>query len=151
VILVGEIRDFETAEIAIQAALTGTWSLHPTPTTPGAITTRHGRRVVPLLRAGGCPGPAPGPAHSSARHRCRRRRPPPWGERDHPQLCGRGCASAAGPATAGAAGSTSCSRSRRRSAASPIAASPPGRSAATPSRTAWSPCVSTDGRRRRRV
>ncbi len=32
-ILVGEIRDLETAEIAIQAALTGTWSLAPcTPT-----------------------------------------------------------------------------------------------------------------------
>ncbi len=35
IIMVGEIRDLETAEMAVQAALTGTWSFPPcTPTTP---------------------------------------------------------------------------------------------------------------------
>jgi type II secretory ATPase GspE/PulE/Tfp pilus assembly ATPase PilB-like protein len=40
IIMVGEIRDLETAEMAVQAALTGTWCSRPCiPTTrPSAVT-----------------------------------------------------------------------------------------------------------------
>ena len=66
IILVGEIRDLETAQIAIQASLTGHLvfsTLHtndaPSQHHPAA---GHGRRAVPHHRhRGGDPGPAAGP------------------------------------------------------------------------------------------
>jgi len=53
IILVGEIRDLEVAEVAIQAALTVTWSsarLH-TNDAPGAITRLIDMGVKPFLVA----------------------------------------------------------------------------------------------------
>ncbi|MFH1154607.1 MAG: type II secretion system ATPase GspE [Pseudomonadota bacterium] len=51
VILIGEIRDFETAEIAIQSALTGhlVFSTLHTNDSPGAITRLHDLGVEPYL------------------------------------------------------------------------------------------------------
>ena len=47
--MVGEIRDAETGEIAINAALTGHLVSQPcTPTAPSAVTThRHGHQALP--------------------------------------------------------------------------------------------------------
>jgi hypothetical protein len=47
--MIGEIRDYETAQIAIQASLTGTWCWpRCTPTTRqrGEPPDRHGRRAL---------------------------------------------------------------------------------------------------------
>ena len=68
VILVGEIRDVETARIAVQSALTGHFvlsSLHATDVGRGAVPpARHGHRVLPDRLVGHRRRrPAAGPAH----------------------------------------------------------------------------------------
>ena len=68
IIMVGEIRDAETAQMAVQAALTGhlVFSTVHTRNAAGAVTApgRAGRRALPALqRAARRAGPAPDPPH----------------------------------------------------------------------------------------
>ena len=76
VIMVGEIRDKETAEIAIQASLTGhlVFSTLHTNDAAGAVTRLVDMGVEPFLVASsltGGPGPAPGAPRVPGLPRCR--------------------------------------------------------------------------------
>ena len=78
VVMVGEIRDLETAQIAVQASLTGHLvlsTLH-TNTAVGArhAPARHGHRALPAVlepdrRAGAAPGAHAEPGHQGSRSR----------------------------------------------------------------------------------
>ncbi len=159
VILVGEIRDLETAEIAIQASLTGhlVFSTLHTNDAPGAITRLQDMGVEPYLVASVLEGVL---AQRLVRRICPACRVPDTPSRADLDALGidavrrasrstgaRAATSAAAPATAAASASTSCSASTRTPAASCCAAPPPATSAATPSSAAWSPCGSTAGKR----
>ena len=70
IIMVGEIRDFETAEIAVKAALTGHMVLSTLHTNdaPSTVNRLLNMGIEPFLVASSVnchPGPAPGPARSA--------------------------------------------------------------------------------------
>ena len=119
VIMVGEIRDAETAEIAIQAALTGhlVFSTLHTNDAAGAVSAaaRDGRRglsagVVAARRAGAAAG-APRVREVCSPRRARHRGAARDGRRQRRATCGpsraRAARSARRPATAAARASTS--------------------------------------------
>ena len=86
VIMVGEIRDLETAEIAIQAALTGHLVFSTLHTNDAAgrhhATARHGRRALPgRLGAGAACSPSGSCAASARRAACPTRRSRPTSTR----------------------------------------------------------------------
>ncbi len=160
VILIGEIRDLETAEIAIQASLTGhlVFSTLHTNDAPGAITRLQDMGVEPYLVASVLEGVL---AQRLVRRICthvprrRVRRSAAdlsalgiAGADGDAALPGRAAAtSAAEPATGDGPASTSCSPSRRTRVASSSAGRRRARSDASRSRRAWSPCGSTAGPR----
>ena len=153
VILVGEIRDLETAEIAIQASLTGhlVFSTLHTNDAPGAITRLHDMGVEPYLVASVLEGVL---AQRLVRRICPACRVPDTpsaadldalgieAARPAPTLFrGKGCDDCRGTGYRGRSGHLRAVHpSTRTRAASSCAAPPPATSASTRSSAAWSRC-----------
>ena len=154
-ILVGEIRDRETAEIAIQAALTGhlVFSTLHTNDAAGAVTRLEDMGVEAFLIASAVIGIMAQrlvrrvcPDCARARRRPTRRccaRSAPTRDRRGGYRAAPAATPAAAPASAGASASSSCCRSRTRSAASSWRARAPGRSARRRSAPGCARCAGT--------